>query len=434
MNKTFKEKKILLPHQYYYPYMHFIDDRATKENREAFLESLKGIHRDVMVYIHYPFCDSRCAFCGFDKKYDLDEIKIYVDQLLKELEFYSQFDFTVKNIHIGGGTPTLIPAEYLTKVLNFVKENFRCEPDMDVNIEGSATSIYKDEIIGFMKDNNITRASVGVQTFNPKLREIFNTKATLEQVELTLDTLRKNNIKVFTDILFGYPDFGIGEAPEVTVKNDIKRAMEFGAAGIDFSHIYPYGNKLAGLVEKLGLPYPSTADLVALMSDCMDYMEEHGYHQETSYGFVKEGRIIIETSYYGGVDDVVDTLAVGSGSFGLIGDYKYRNPQYGGYMNMPVPSFVQIKKLTDEQKENMEIVGFPKVLRLSKAQLDRPGMKERFLPKLEKLIAEGLLVEREHDYVVSKEGRYFIDNIYYYMLEEKEQDILDKNVKIMEYK
>lgn len=433
MRYSLKDKKILLPHQYYYPYMDFRDDRSTPEKREEFLSSLQNVHRDVMIYIHFPFCDSRCAFCGFDKKYDLDEINHYVDHLLGELSFYSQFDFTVKNIHIGGGTPTLIPAKLLTEVLDYIRNNYSCDSGMDINIEGSATSIYKDEIIDFLKSNNITRASVGVQTFNPKLREVFNTKATLDEVELTLDTLRENDIKVFTDILFGYPDFGIGISPKENVKNDLKRAIEFGVAGIDFSHIYPYGNKLSELIKERGLSNPSTAQLLDLMEECMDYMEGNGYHQETSYGFVKEGRIIIETSYYGGIHDVVDTLAVGSGSFGLIGDYKYRNPQYGGYMKMATPSFVQIKKLTEEQKENMEIVGFPKVLRLMKSQLQDSETAKRFLPKLEFLKSQGLIDETDNCYKVSRLGRLFVDNIYYYMLEDKEQEALDEFVKVVEF-
>ena len=413
--------------------MDFGVDRSTKEKREEFLESMNGIQREVLLYIHFPFCDSRCAFCGFDKKYDLDEIENYVEHLLVELQFYSKYDFTIKNIHIGGGTPTLVPSIYLAKVLDFIKSNYNCDSQMDINIEGSATSIYHDDIIDFIKNYNIARVSVGVQTFNPKLREIFNTKATLEQVELTLDTLRTNDIKVFTDILFGYPDFGIGIRPKEIVKNDISRAIDFGVAGIDFSHVYPYGNRLAKMIEDEKYEYPSTSELMDLMEDCMDYMEENGYNQETSYGFVKEGKIIIETSYYGGVDDVVDTLAVGSGSFGLIGEYKYRNPQYGAYMRMPAPSFVQIKKLSKQQMENMEIVGFPKVLRLSKRQLQRPGMKERFLPKLSELLRQGLIEEQPDYYVVSSKGRFFVDNIYFDMLEKSEQEILKNNVKIMEY-
>lgn len=427
------QNKILLPHQYYYPYMDFFRDKTTPERRNEFLQSLRESHRDVMLYIHFPFCDSRCAFCGFDKKYDLDEIGKYVEHLIEELKFYAQYDITIKNIHLGGGTPTLIPPEYLEMVLNCVKQNFKCEESMDINMEGSATTIYKDEMIDFILKNHITRTSVGVQTFQPELREIFNTKATLDQVLLTLDTLRNNNIKVFTDILFGYPDFGIGKSPREIVLADLKKAIEFQVGGIDFSHIYPYGNKLSKMIEDRKLAYPTTKELVDMMQECMDFMEAGGYHQETSYGFVKEGRIIIETSYYGGQNDVVDTLAIGSGSFGLLGDYKYRNRQYGGYMKMPIPSFVQIMKLTKEQKENMGIVGFPKVLRLSKKQLEKEGMKERFSEKLDYLVKQGLIEENDQEYYVSRMGRLFVDNIYLFMLEDAEKEILQERIKIVKY-
>lgn len=72
------EKKILLPHQYYYPALELMKDRVTNESREEFLKSIPHGNKRVLLYVHFPFCDSHCAFCGFDKRYNLDEIKQYI--------------------------------------------------------------------------------------------------------------------------------------------------------------------------------------------------------------------------------------------------------------------------------------------------------------------------------------------------------------------
>ena len=360
-------KKILLPHQYYYPSLEMIKDWVTAEKRENFIHYLNEGKKEVLLYIHFPFCDSHCAFCGFDKRYNFEEIEKYVERLKEELGFYAQFGYKIQNIHFGGGTPTLVPGKLLKSIIDFVKENYDCSADMDINIEGSATSIYHDDIIEFIKDCNITRTSVGVQTFNKKMREVFQIQASLDQVYLTLSTLKKNDIGVFVDILFGYPDFRVGDTPEEIVKSDLKEAMRLKVEGIDFSQIFPYGNKLSKIIKEKGLTFPSTKAIISHMQECMEMMENNGYHQETSYGFVRKGRIIMETSYYGGMESVTDTLAIGCSAFGLLNGYKYRNTMYSGYMRHDIPSYLHIKQLSESQMDQMNIVSFSKLLQLSKA-------------------------------------------------------------------
>lgn len=349
------------------------------------------------------------------------------------MAFYGQFGYKIQNIHFGGGTPTLVPGELLKSIIDFVRENYECSVDMDINIEGSATSIYRDDIIQFIKDCNVTRTSVGIQTFDQRMRDVFQTKATLDQVYLALSTLKKNDIKVFVDILFGYPDFHVGSTPEEIVRTDLQEAMRLEVEGIDFSQIFPYGNKLAKIIEEKGLSFPSTKSIVSHMQECMEMMEQHGYHQETSYGFVKKGRIIMETSYYGGMESVTDTLAVGCSAFGLLNGYKYRNSMYSGYMRQSIPSYMHIKRLTESQLDQMNIVGFSKLLQLSKEMVEKSKKKGYFKEKLQKLIQMGMVEELEDRYRVTKIGRLFVDNIYYYMLDDAERDVIQKEMQMVEF-
>lgn len=427
-------KKILLPHQYYYPHIDLLRDRSSAELRKSLAEELESNHgAGTMLYVHFPFCDSRCRFCGFDKEYNLEAITMYADKIISELEYYSQYGFSINNIHFGGGTPSLIPPFLLRKILATVHKNYDILPGADINMEGSSTSLYKPEMIEFLLNEKITRVSTGVQTFYRPLREFFEIKATLEEVYLTLETFRKNNINVFVDILYGYPDYGLGMPPEDITEQDIRTAMKLGAGGIDYSHLYPLKNKLEPSVRDGTYNLPKTDRLLSMMKKHMEIMEENGYHQETSYGFVKHGNIIMETSYYGGEDDVSNCLAIGSGAFGLIGRCKYRNPLYHAYMTLPTPSYSQIKVLTDKQMDYMQIVGFPKVLRLYKAQLEKSAYREEFLPKLERLMADGLLDEQPNAYVLTKKGRLLVDNIYYYMLDDTERSIIDEQLAVITF-
>lgn len=425
------DQKILLPHQYYYPALKMLGDRVTSDKKETFIKKLKGGTKEVLLYIHIPFCDSHCAFCGFDKKYNLEEITKYLDKVKEELRFYSQFGYKIQNIHFGGGTPSLVPGKQLKELVSFIKELYDCSPDMDINMEGSATSIWRDDIIEFIKECNIARTSVGVQTFYAGMREIFQTQATLEQVYHTLETLKKNHISVFTDILFGYPDFGLEKTPEEIVKADIQEAIRLGVNGIDFSQIFPYGNKLSKIIEEKELHFPTTGQIISHMQECMDHMEENGYHQETSYGFVRDGRIIMETSYYGGVDEVVDTLAIGSSAFGLLNGFRYRNAMYPGYMRQPVPAYMHVKELTENEKDQINIVGFSKLLKLKKSLVEKSFQKENFYQKLQELVDMGMVREESDSYFVTKTGRYYVDNIYYYLLDQEERDVISKEMQMV---
>lgn len=255
-------EKILLPHQYYYPYMQLIADKSSKNKENIFFHSLEihGKCKDAIIYVHIPFCDSKCDFCGFDKVKNTSEINEYADKLIEEFRFYAEKEY-VKNliitgIHFGGGTPTLLPKAVFNKIINEIKNIFNVTNDIVINIEGSATTVYKDDRIEFIKENNISRVSVGVQTFYQKLRGEYKTKATLDQVYLTLSKLKENNIITYIDIMYGYPNFGIGDMKDI-VLSDIKKAIDLDVDGIDFGQLYPFGNVLEKRIAQEHLKFPT---------------------------------------------------------------------------------------------------------------------------------------------------------------------------------
>ncbi len=431
------DKKILLPHQYYYPHMELIADKSTVSNEKRFFEGLEqeGKPANASVYIHIPFCDSKCAFCGFDKVKNTSEIDKYKEKVFEEIDNYARYkyiqDLQITVIHIGGGTPTILSKEVFNGILNHVKKCFNVSDDVIINIEGSATTIYRDEVIDYIKENNIRKVSVGVQTFNDKLREQYKSKATLDEVYLTLSKLKSNNITTGIDIMYGFPDFNIGDVKEITFV-DINEAIKLGVDAIDFGQLYPYCNSLEKRVKDEKLGFPSKSDLIEIITSVNRTMDQNGYEQKASYGYTKKNKdiLVMESAYYGGIQNVPDCIAIGSGAFGFINGHKYRNNSYNAYMRGGNTRFSQLKKLTDMQLRNLNIVGFPKLLYLSKDQLALYGNKE-FENKIEQLIESGMLEDSEYAYKVTETGKCFIDNIYYYLLEDEEKDLVDKQLRVL---
>lgn len=130
------DKKILLPHQYYYPHMDLFEDKSTVKKEEKFFTELNSEVKpgDASIYIHIPFCDSKCAFCGFDKVKNTTEIMQYKEKVIEEIHNYAEKEYiqhlTVSVIHIGGGTPTILPRDVFNDILNAAKENFNVSDNL----------------------------------------------------------------------------------------------------------------------------------------------------------------------------------------------------------------------------------------------------------------------------------------------------------------
>ncbi|WP_010247220.1 radical SAM protein [Peptoniphilus rhinitidis] len=430
-------KKILLPHQYYYPHMDLVEDKSTIRKEEEFFKSLEIAKKKkrASVYIHIPFCDSRCEFCGFDKVKNTSEMEKYKDIAIEEIKYYANKNYIqnleIDVIHIGGGTPTILPPKIFNEILGAAKKYFNTTDNLVINIEGSATTIYKDEVIEYIKENNISKVSVGVQTFNSKLREKYKSKATLDEVYLTLNKLKDNKIKTGIDIMYGFPDFRIGNIAEITF-NDINEAIKLDIDAIDFGQLYPYCNNLEKRIKNERLKLPNKHQIINVIKTVNNIMKKNGYEQKASYGYTKKNSdiMVMESSYYGGIKDVPDCIAIGSGAFGFINGYKYRNNSYNAYLINKKMKFSQLKKLNDIQLQNLNVVGFPKVLYLSKKQLTMNGA-ERYDYKIKKLLENGMLEESLDGFSITEEGKCFIDNIYYYLLEDEEKERVTRQTKIL---
>ena len=337
--------------------------------------------------------------------------------------------YTIQSIHFGGGTPALLPAHLLQKILDEIKISFQLSSEVSIDMEGSATTLPREDMIAFIKDNNLTRVSFGIQSFDARIREELQMKATLEDVFHTIDILKKNKIIMYADILYGYPQFFDESLYEILIK-DIQTAINQGLDGVELGQMYPFKNQLEHIVKKRNLRLPSDAEIIEMIKVSTKMLKEASYKQTTYSGFTKQGKIILETSYYGGIDKMPDCIAMGSGAFGSLRGYKYRNGSYSVYMSQETPCYSQVKKLTQEQIENKEIVGFPKVLVLNKQLLDKPAVNRRFQEKFDTLMAEGYIREDEYAYYLTEKGTYYIDNLYWFLLEEEEKKSIREDMTI----
>ncbi len=226
-----------------------------------------------MLYIHIPFCKSRCIYCNFFSTTLLNRRKEYVGALIKQLP-----DAIFGTIYLGGGTPSMIEKEDLEKLLTECRKRLRdggeftveCNPD-DMTAELAAL-LYRC---------GVNRVSLGIQTFSDDRLRLINRRHSADKAREAVGLLRTHNINnVSIDLMFGFPDEEIEDW-----KSDIMEAI-----AIKPTHISAYclsveeGTQLHKMLQNGRLPaLPSDEELEEQYYTLCHMLKEAGYeHYEIS--------------------------------------------------------------------------------------------------------------------------------------------------------
>ncbi len=208
---------------------YYLNERRTTPEKAALSIEIAERERRILkdlhltdgysLYIGIPFCPTTCLYCSFTS-YPIarfrKEVDMYLDALIKELEYTAKLmkDRILDTVYIGGGTPTTLEPEQLERLLGKVEEFFDLSNLREFTVEaGRADSITEDKL-EVLKAHNITRISINPQTFNQETLDFIGRKASVQQLLDVWPIARKlgfDNINM--DIILGLPGVDV---PEVT--------------------------------------------------------------------------------------------------------------------------------------------------------------------------------------------------------------------------
>ncbi len=166
--------------------------------------------QEIGLYLHIPFCVKRCHFCAFYLVMQEEgRIERFLRALERELTSYAkQLDSTkqcISTVYFGGGTPTALSADQLSKILLTIRSNFSLTVDCEVTIEAtpeSFTSAYLDTLQGA----GVTRLSMGIQTFDQTERTCLGLSSSLEEANRGIRLLKQSDLSNFNlDVIYGIP-------------------------------------------------------------------------------------------------------------------------------------------------------------------------------------------------------------------------------------
>ena len=376
-------------------------------------------HSPLSIYIHIPFCDTRCTYCAFNVYTDLhDLIPAYVNAVCDELRIVASQNASalVHTVYIGGGTPSLLKPGYFQQILERLRSDFNLVRDVEVTMESNPNDLATP-YLGELRALGINRLSIGMQSATPKILRLFDRRHDLDAVRASVAAAREAGFdNVNLDIIFGSPGERFVEWEE-TVGALLCFAPE---------HVSMYGLELKGgtqlrlQVDAGTVPSPDDD----LFADMYEYASKRlanaGYKQyEISNWSLPNNESRHNLQYWRNLP----YLGIGAGAHGFAGGYRYSNiaspVKYIGALKdklqwdveFPLTPAVSKSTRVDTQDDLYETVMMG--MRLTEEGMNRSTFKSRFgtdivemFPeKLAKLESLGLLTIESDRVRLSQKGR-----------------------------
>ncbi len=164
----------------------------------------------VSVYLHIPYCDRLCWFCGCHTKQTkrYEPVRAYVDTLVREIEVFGEKAGarpTLTALHLGGGSPSLLKSDDMARIGDVIRSVFDVRTDAEIAVEIDPSDVAEDTLDG-LEALGLTRASIGVQDFDADVQAAINRPQSFESTASVADALRhRMNCTLNIDALYGLP-------------------------------------------------------------------------------------------------------------------------------------------------------------------------------------------------------------------------------------
>lgn len=230
------------------------------------------------LYLHIPFCTVKCTYCAFNTYINLEGlVEPFTNALIRELEYlaHSKPGLPIHTIFLGGGTPSLLSAEQIGRILDAIKRQFTLVSDTEVTMEANPDDIHVEYVQAVM-EKGINRLSLGMQSAHNHELNLFGRRHDADTVYRAVSAARRAGMdNLNLDLIFGVPHQTI-KAWEISIRQ---------ALALHPDHVSLYalgieeGTAMSNWIDKGKLPLPED-DLTADMYDLADeVLAGQGYSQ-----------------------------------------------------------------------------------------------------------------------------------------------------------
>lgn len=247
------------------------------------------MRKDLSLYIHIPFCESKCIYCNFVSSVETpDKQKQYEQCLLSEIKLRAkQYNplYTIRTIYIGGGTPSCLTAGVIKRILSTIYLNFTVQNDAEITIEVNPNTITEEKVQEYIAAG-VNRVSIGLQCAQGGLLKFLGRKHTYADFEKCVKLFRARNLNnISVDIIIGLPKQSQDDV-KTTVTNLIK---------LNIPHISAYmlsvedETPLKEMVDNQQVFLPKEKETIKMYALTASLLKKAGYTRYEVSNFAKPG-------------------------------------------------------------------------------------------------------------------------------------------------
>lgn len=230
LNKLINKYNVAAPRYTSYPTVPFWENERFNEadwRQSVALNFNKSKYQGISIYVHLPFCESLCTYCGCNtritKNHQVEDP--YITSLLKEWQMYKDIlkedSLKIAEIHLGGGTPTFFTAENLHRLIAGLLEGNEKTQDASFSFEAHPANTTYDHL-KTLYDLGFKRLSLGIQDFDEKVQFIINRHQTVEDVDRVMKDARGLGYESINfDLIYGLP-LQTAESVRMTIEHSMK--------------------------------------------------------------------------------------------------------------------------------------------------------------------------------------------------------------------
>lgn len=370
------------------------------------------------IYIHFPFCLSKCHYCDFNSfsvSENPESRPQYLEALKKEIAFFPSSkikNLNIISIYFGGGTPTLFDPQHLKEILDFIRKRFHLKESLEITIETNPKILTLEDFV-FLKRSGFNRLSIGIQSFHDRLLKrlgrVHTRKEGISAIRNAKDAGFKN---ISIDLMFGIPGQTLSDWNE-----DIEQVLEF-----DLQHISAYnltvekGTLFDEELTKGVLQLPSEDIELKMYEKALNVFQDNGYEHYEISNFAKKGFCSSHNQIYWRNEDYI---GFGAGAYSYIDGTRHHadfHPKdYIEAIMQKERSCAGEETLEKEQQMGETVV---MGLRLTKGiELERFNrrygidLRERYSCQLENLLSQKLIALDNGYLKLSHKGLLFSNRV-----------------------
>ena len=365
------------------------------------------------IYIHIPFCKSKCAYCNFFSLASESKINDYVEALKKEIVLRKNYlgDETVKTIYFGGGTPSLLSVKNIEEIFDLLNKNYEIISSPEITLEINPDTIDREKMES-LKQLGINRMSVGIQSFDDEDLKYLGRRHDSRHAMQVLEDLKHTDFeKITLDLIYGMPT--------LTEEKWNKNLDIFFST--DITHLSAYAltvepkTILGQRIEKGELQSVSEEETIRHYNILVERTKENGFEHYEISNFAKEGFRSQHNSIYWRDEKY---LGLGPSAHSYDGNSRQWNiSNLTKYIQLIGNSEDYFEKeiLSRDDKFNEYVMTSLRTswgCDIEKIERDYgKSYAHHFLKNIKKYLDNGEMLKENNTYFLSEEGKLFADGI-----------------------